>query len=40
MNRFTPARRLASADTAHDIALVAVVALVALLGALAGVFAL
>lgn len=40
MNRFTPSRRLASAATGGDLALVAAVALVALIGALAGTIAL
>lgn len=40
MNRFTPARRLASETAAHDLALVFAVALIALVCALAGVLAL
>lgn len=40
MNRFTPSRRLASAEASGDLALVAAVVLVALIGALAGTIAL
>lgn len=40
MNRFTPARRLASAETASDLAIVGAVAFAALVCALAAVAAL